>query len=168
MLPLFLLWPHFDGRKTYVLSQGTGWIPQHIIAEDESKNILGVVPLYLKRFRICQFYMWTLFLLLVKFSTPCNQHALANSFLSKFAAIPMVNMYSIILGQMPITIMVWAIIQSCNARCLSLQLLAQGSWSVTLHIEIKSLTSWSLQWRIWQSRYAFLYVQTHLVILWIS
>ncbi|XP_049414024.1 uncharacterized protein LOC125876806 [Solanum stenotomum] len=28
--------------------EGTGWIPQHIIAEDESKNILGVVPLYLK------------------------------------------------------------------------------------------------------------------------
>lgn len=41
--------------------EGTGWIPQHIIAEDASKNIL---------------------------------------------AIPMVNMYSIILGQMPITIMV--------------------------------------------------------------
>ncbi|XP_059648297.1 uncharacterized protein LOC132294448 isoform X2 [Cornus florida] len=26
----------------------TGWIPQHIIAQDECKNILGVVPLYLK------------------------------------------------------------------------------------------------------------------------
>ncbi|KAF7142887.1 hypothetical protein RHSIM_Rhsim05G0116000 [Rhododendron simsii] len=26
----------------------TGWIPQHIIARDEHKNILGVVPLYLK------------------------------------------------------------------------------------------------------------------------
>ncbi|CAL5398946.1 unnamed protein product [Camellia sinensis] len=26
----------------------TGWIPQHIIAQDEHKNILGVAPLYLK------------------------------------------------------------------------------------------------------------------------
>ncbi|KAL5714693.1 hypothetical protein ACHQM5_016619 [Ranunculus cassubicifolius] len=26
----------------------TGWLPQHIIAQDEYKNILGVVPLYLK------------------------------------------------------------------------------------------------------------------------
>ncbi|XP_057469835.1 uncharacterized protein LOC130758870 [Actinidia eriantha] len=26
----------------------TGWIPCHIIAEDEDKNVLGVVPLYLK------------------------------------------------------------------------------------------------------------------------
>lgn len=26
----------------------TGWIPQHIVAQDEHKNILGVVPLYLK------------------------------------------------------------------------------------------------------------------------
>ncbi|CAH9069709.1 unnamed protein product [Cuscuta europaea] len=26
----------------------TGWIPQHIIARDESKNVLGAIPLYLK------------------------------------------------------------------------------------------------------------------------
>nr|GMD83037.1 Monocarboxylate transporter 12 like [Ipomoea batatas] len=26
----------------------TGWIPQHIIARDELKNVLGVIPLYLK------------------------------------------------------------------------------------------------------------------------
>ncbi|XP_022716370.1 uncharacterized protein LOC111275338 isoform X2 [Durio zibethinus] len=26
----------------------TGWMPSHIVAKDESKNILGVVPLYLK------------------------------------------------------------------------------------------------------------------------
>uniref|UniRef100_A0A7N0U6H5 Acyl-CoA N-acyltransferase n=1 Tax=Kalanchoe fedtschenkoi TaxID=63787 RepID=A0A7N0U6H5_KALFE len=26
----------------------TGWIPQHIVARDESQNILGVIPLYLK------------------------------------------------------------------------------------------------------------------------
>ncbi|CAM8965274.1 unnamed protein product [Rhodiola kirilowii] len=26
----------------------TGWTPQHIIAQDESQNILGVIPLYLK------------------------------------------------------------------------------------------------------------------------
>lgn len=32
--------------------QETGWMPSHIIAKDESENILGVVPLYLKRFRI--------------------------------------------------------------------------------------------------------------------
>ncbi|KAK3037749.1 hypothetical protein RJ639_031120 [Escallonia herrerae] len=31
----------------------TGWIPRHIIARDECENILGVVPLYLKRFDIC-------------------------------------------------------------------------------------------------------------------
>ncbi|XP_009618447.1 uncharacterized protein [Nicotiana tomentosiformis] len=28
--------------------EGTGWMPQHIIAKDENNNILGVVPLYLK------------------------------------------------------------------------------------------------------------------------
>ncbi|CAH9069711.1 unnamed protein product [Cuscuta europaea] len=28
----------------------TGWIPQHIIARDESKNVLGAIPLYLKSF----------------------------------------------------------------------------------------------------------------------
>ncbi|KAJ8491995.1 hypothetical protein OPV22_013716 [Ensete ventricosum] len=26
----------------------TGWLPQHIVAQDEHKNIIGVVPLYLK------------------------------------------------------------------------------------------------------------------------
>ncbi|XP_020111961.1 uncharacterized protein LOC109726641 isoform X1 [Ananas comosus] len=26
----------------------TGWLPQHIVAQDENKNIIGVVPLYLK------------------------------------------------------------------------------------------------------------------------
>ncbi|GFZ09546.1 hypothetical protein Acr_21g0001450 [Actinidia rufa] len=31
-----------------LLFQETGWIPCHIIAEDEDKNVLGVVPLYLK------------------------------------------------------------------------------------------------------------------------
>jgi predicted N-acyltransferase len=30
-------------------------MPRHIIAKDESENILGVVPLYLKRFSICYF-----------------------------------------------------------------------------------------------------------------
>ncbi|KAF6142197.1 hypothetical protein GIB67_037115 [Kingdonia uniflora] len=30
----------------------TGWLAQHIIARDEFQNILGVVPLYLKRFSI--------------------------------------------------------------------------------------------------------------------
>ncbi|KMZ75215.1 Cytoplasmic protein [Zostera marina] len=28
--------------------QETGWLPQHIIAQDENKNTIGVVPLYLK------------------------------------------------------------------------------------------------------------------------
>lgn len=32
--------------------QETGWIPQHIVAQDECESILGVVPLYLKRFGI--------------------------------------------------------------------------------------------------------------------
>lgn len=32
--------------------QETGWMPRHIVAKDESENILGVVPLYLKRFII--------------------------------------------------------------------------------------------------------------------
>nr|XP_033514490.1 uncharacterized protein LOC104105858 isoform X2 [Nicotiana tomentosiformis]XP_033514491.1 uncharacterized protein LOC104105858 isoform X2 [Nicotiana tomentosiformis] len=59
-------------------------------------------------------------------------------------AILMVNTRSVNLGQMPTTVMVGAIIQSCNARCLSLQLLARGSWSITRHIKIKFLTSWSL------------------------
>ncbi|CAA7395286.1 unnamed protein product [Spirodela intermedia] len=27
---------------------GTGWLPQHIVAQDEYKNTIGVVPLYLK------------------------------------------------------------------------------------------------------------------------
>lgn len=36
---------------TYVnLFQETGWLPQHVIAQDEHKTIIGVVPLYLKRF----------------------------------------------------------------------------------------------------------------------
>lgn len=36
---------------TYMLIfQETGWQPQHIVARDEHNNILGVVPLYLKRF----------------------------------------------------------------------------------------------------------------------
>ncbi|KAG6408702.1 hypothetical protein SASPL_131721 [Salvia splendens] len=26
----------------------TGWVPQHIVAQDESDNVLGVIPLYLK------------------------------------------------------------------------------------------------------------------------
>lgn len=30
-------------------------MPRHIIAKDECENILGVVPLYLKRFSICYF-----------------------------------------------------------------------------------------------------------------
>jgi predicted N-acyltransferase len=28
-------------------------MPRHIIAKDDSENILGVVPLYLKRFSTC-------------------------------------------------------------------------------------------------------------------
>lgn len=32
--------------------QETGWLPQHVVAQDENKNILGVVPLYLKRFNV--------------------------------------------------------------------------------------------------------------------
>lgn len=28
-------------------------MPRHIIAKDENENVLGVVPLYLKRFSIC-------------------------------------------------------------------------------------------------------------------
>ncbi|XP_075511107.1 uncharacterized protein LOC142546981 [Primulina tabacum] len=28
----------------------TGWVPQHIIARNDRNNILGVIPLYLKRF----------------------------------------------------------------------------------------------------------------------
>jgi uncharacterized protein len=31
--------------------QETGWTPQHIVARDENGNVLGVVPLYLKRLR---------------------------------------------------------------------------------------------------------------------
>lgn len=42
-----------DLGKTFTLFfQETGWIPQHIVAKDEHDNILGVVPLYLKRFCI--------------------------------------------------------------------------------------------------------------------
>lgn len=33
-----------------MLFQETGWIPRHIVAHDENNNVLGVVPLYLKRF----------------------------------------------------------------------------------------------------------------------
>lgn len=40
---------HMVHKLSYLL-QETGWIPQHIIARDEHENILGVVPLYLKRF----------------------------------------------------------------------------------------------------------------------
>lgn len=29
--------------------QETGWLPRHIVAQDEYNNILGVIPLYLKR-----------------------------------------------------------------------------------------------------------------------
>lgn len=32
-----------------MLVQETGWLPRHIVAQDEDKNILGVIPLYLKR-----------------------------------------------------------------------------------------------------------------------
>lgn len=41
----------FFTRLPYLL-QETGWLPQHIVAQDENKNIIGVVPLYLKRFTI--------------------------------------------------------------------------------------------------------------------
>lgn len=41
----------------FVLFQETGWIPQHMIARDEHKDILGVVPLYLKRFKIFFFLL---------------------------------------------------------------------------------------------------------------
>lgn len=29
--------------------QETGWMPSHVVAKDENENVLGVVPLYLKR-----------------------------------------------------------------------------------------------------------------------
>ena len=33
--------------------QQTGWLPQHILAQDEFKKTVGVVPLYLKRLGFC-------------------------------------------------------------------------------------------------------------------
>lgn len=39
-----------DLVKVCTPSQETGWVPQHIVAEDDSGNVLGVIPLYLKRF----------------------------------------------------------------------------------------------------------------------
>lgn len=48
--------------------QETGWIPRHIIAKDESESILGVVPLYLKRFSIfCALQMQALMSFLMKY-----------------------------------------------------------------------------------------------------
>lgn len=38
--------------------QETGWVPQHIVAQDESDNVLGVIPLYLKRF--VYFYIYVI------------------------------------------------------------------------------------------------------------
>jgi hypothetical protein len=32
--------------------QETGWLPFHVVARDETGHIIGVVPLYLKRFNI--------------------------------------------------------------------------------------------------------------------
>lgn len=44
-----------SGTSVIVCSkfQETGWTPRHIIAKDEGNVIVGVVPLYLKRFGIC-------------------------------------------------------------------------------------------------------------------
>lgn len=36
-----------------ILFQETGWSPRHIVAVDETGNVVGVVPLYLKRSTIC-------------------------------------------------------------------------------------------------------------------
>lgn len=48
--------------------QETGWVPQHVIARDDSNNVLGVIPLYLKRFA----YFQTVFLLVSKKEKGCR------------------------------------------------------------------------------------------------
>lgn len=116
--------------------QETGWVPQHIVAEDDSNNVLGVIPLYLKRFV-------NLLLIFIHCgkgklhgfcnSCLCNCASLLLHFmcvdvvLYLAAAILTVNMSSTIHGQMPIIVVEQDIIQSCNVVCLSLLLLVQGS-----------------------------------------
>lgn len=46
-----LVSPYINGIViVYRPSQETGWVPQHIVARDDYDKVLGVVPLYLKRF----------------------------------------------------------------------------------------------------------------------
>lgn len=53
--------------------QETGWIPQHIVARDECENILGVIPLYLKRFSNCYtVHMTCLYRILYTSPSSCN------------------------------------------------------------------------------------------------
>jgi predicted N-acyltransferase len=34
------------------MDQETGWLPQHIVAVDQDGTVLGVVPLYVKRYAL--------------------------------------------------------------------------------------------------------------------
>lgn len=58
MNSIFKLIKFYLVLKSYLIGllliglQETGWMPRHIVAKDESENILCVVPLYLKRFSI--------------------------------------------------------------------------------------------------------------------
>lgn len=95
-----------------MLFKETGWIPRHIIARDECENILGVVPLYLKRSAIQDVVhrFWQL-------KTVITSSYFLLSY-DDFAAILMVNTFSIILGQMPTTVMVQGITQNYNLAYL--------------------------------------------------
>lgn len=48
--------PHHWIVIVWHLFQETGWVPQHIVAQDDSDNVLGVIPLYLKR--LVYFYLY--------------------------------------------------------------------------------------------------------------
>lgn len=102
--------------------QETGWTPCHIVVKDECENVLGVVPLYLKRFSIycskisCSF----LYNSFTSFTSTALL-TISHHFYFGYAVIPMVNLFLIILGQMPTMDMENDIIRSSNVVYLLLQ-----------------------------------------------
>lgn len=90
-------------------------MPFHIVAKDQSHNILGVAPLYLKRFS---------FLFLI--NNQAHYVLLFSSLVICVTAIPTVNLFLITLGLMHTAVLAEDIILNSSAVFLSPQLPAPG------------------------------------------